>query len=332
VLLQAIARVNRPYEDSAGRGKPNGLIVDFVGILDNLERALAFDSQDVEGVVADIQVLKERFGALMEKARRDYLPWLDGLEGDKQAEAILLRLRDKEARDAFYRFFRELEELYEILSPDPFLRPYLEDYETLVRMYHLLRSAYEPHIPVDRSFLRKTAEIVQRNVDVDGVGQPPTTYELGVEALEALLRASKPDVVKVFNLLRVVQRLVEDYKRESAFLISIGERAEALRQAFEARQKETQEILQELAQLIQRLKEAPEEARRSGLSQRAFALAWWAETQKGLPQAKARALAKEVEALLERYPHWASAPRQESDLRSELYRVLGDMPPKEMVV
>jgi type I restriction enzyme R subunit len=198
----------------------------------------------------------------MEKARRDYLPWLDGLEGDKQAEAILLRLRDKEARDAFYRFFRELEELYEILSPDPFLRPYLEDYETLVRMYHLLRSAYEPHIPVDRSFLRKTAEIVQKNVDVDGVGQPPATYELGVEALEALLRASKPDVVKVFNLLRVVQRLVEDYKRESAFLISIGERAEALRQAFETRQKETQEILQELAQLIQRLKEAPEEARR----------------------------------------------------------------------
>jgi type I restriction enzyme R subunit len=332
VLLQAIARVNRPYEDTAGRGKPNGLIVDFVGILDNLERALAFDSQDVEGVVADIQVLKERFGALMEKARREYLPWLDGLEGDKQAEAILLRLRDKEARDAFYRFFRELEELYEILSPDPFLRPYLEDYETLVRMYHLLRSAYEPHIPVDRSFLRKTAEIVQGNVDVDGVGQPPTTYELGVETLEALLRTSKPDVVKVFNLLREVQRLVEDYKRESAFLISIGERAEALRQAFEARQKETQEILQELAQLIQRLKEAPEEARRSGLSQRAFALAWWAETQKGLPQAKARALAKEVEALLERYPHWASAPRQESDLRSELYRVLGDRPPKERVV
>jgi type I restriction enzyme R subunit len=185
---------------------------------------------------------------------------------------------------------------------------------------------------VDRSFLRKTAEIVQKNVDVDGVGQPPTTYELGVEVLEALLRASKPDVVKVFNLLRVVQRLVEDYKRESAFLISIGERAEALRQAFEARQKETQEILQELAQLIQRLKEAPEEARRSGLSQRAFALAWWAETQKGLLQAKARALAKEVEALLERYPHWASAPRQESDLRPELYKVLGDMPPKEKVV
>src|SRR5439155_3813757 len=33
VLLQAVARVNRPYEDDAGRKKPCGLIIDFIGIL-----------------------------------------------------------------------------------------------------------------------------------------------------------------------------------------------------------------------------------------------------------------------------------------------------------
>jgi type I restriction enzyme R subunit len=65
VLLQAIARINRPYEDGEGRRKINGLIVDFVGIFDNLERALAFDSQDVEGVVEGLDVLKGRFTDLM---------------------------------------------------------------------------------------------------------------------------------------------------------------------------------------------------------------------------------------------------------------------------
>src|SRR3546814_4415713 len=34
VLLQAISRVNRPYEDSEGRQKPSGLIIDFIGMLD----------------------------------------------------------------------------------------------------------------------------------------------------------------------------------------------------------------------------------------------------------------------------------------------------------
>jgi len=47
VLLQAIARVNRPYEDDDGRRKPSGFVLDFVGIFEKLEKALAFDSQDV---------------------------------------------------------------------------------------------------------------------------------------------------------------------------------------------------------------------------------------------------------------------------------------------
>jgi len=46
VFLQAIARVNRPYEDEHGRKKPSGFVLDFVGIFDNLEKALAFDSED----------------------------------------------------------------------------------------------------------------------------------------------------------------------------------------------------------------------------------------------------------------------------------------------
>jgi len=43
VLLQAIARVNRPYEDENGKHKPGGFVLDFVGIFEKLEKALAFD-------------------------------------------------------------------------------------------------------------------------------------------------------------------------------------------------------------------------------------------------------------------------------------------------
>jgi len=236
VLLQAIARVNRPYEDEAGRRKTNGLIVDFVGIFDNLERALAFDSKDVEGVVEGLDVLKDHFAALMEHGRRDFLPLASGKNVDKAAEAVLEHFRDKESREAFYAYFRELEEVYEILSPDSFLRPFLEDYQSLVEMYRLLRSAYEPHIPVDKSFLRKTAEIVQKHTAADTVQEPKETYEIGVGALLALVKEEKPDTVKVFNLLRELHRLVKDKGKEQPHLIPIGERAEAIRRAFEERQ------------------------------------------------------------------------------------------------
>jgi len=38
-LLQAIARVNRPYEnEAAGMVKPHGFVMDFIGIFDMLQR------------------------------------------------------------------------------------------------------------------------------------------------------------------------------------------------------------------------------------------------------------------------------------------------------
>ncbi|MDM7919320.1 MAG: HsdR family type I site-specific deoxyribonuclease, partial [Methanosarcina sp.] len=163
VLLQAIARVNRPYETDEGQRKISGLIIDFVGIFDNLEKALSFDSKDVEGVIEDLDVLRERFKELMGQGQDTYLSIGKGLDGDKKVEAILEYFRKEDVRKEFYKFFRELEEVYEILSPDAFLRPFMKDYDQLVQMYRLVRSAYEPGVPVDKSFLRKTAEIVQRH-------------------------------------------------------------------------------------------------------------------------------------------------------------------------
>lgn len=110
------------------------------------------------------------------------MPVSAGKEGDKAVEAVLEHFRDKKRREGFYAYFRELEEVYEILSPDPFLRPFLEDYQRLVEMYRLLRGAYEPHVPVDRSFLRKTAEIVQKHTHGRPPQEPKDTYEIGPEA------------------------------------------------------------------------------------------------------------------------------------------------------
>jgi type I restriction enzyme R subunit len=58
-------------------------------------------------------------------------------------------------------FFKEIADIYDILSPDAFLRPYIADMETLTRMYKILREAYEPGIAIDKCFSRKTAKLVQ---------------------------------------------------------------------------------------------------------------------------------------------------------------------------
>jgi type I restriction enzyme R subunit len=327
VLLQAIARVNRPYESEEGQRKTTGLIVDFVGVFENLERALAFDSQEVSGVVEGLEVLQERFTELMAQGRADYLPLTAGKTEDKAAEAVLEHFRDRERREAFYAFFRELQEIYEILSPDPFLRPFLKDYERLVGMYRLVRSAYEPHVPVDKSFLRKTAEIVQKHTQTSQIREPQATYEIGTEALLALLHEDRPDTVKVFNLLKELNRIVAEQGKTAPHLIPIGERAEEIRRRFEERLISAQDALQDLEEVVRQLQTAQEERRSRGEAAlrpyfpQVFAVEWWLRTQ-GVEAEKAAQTATSLEEAFALFPNWLITVADERELRTRLYKAL----------
>lgn len=319
VLLQAIARVNRPYEDGEGRRKPAGFVLDFVGIFDNLEKALAFDSEDVRGVVEGIDVLKARFQSLMAEGRESYLPLVEGKTGDKAAEAVLEHFRDKEVRHEFYEYFRELQDVYEILSPDPFLRPFMADYEELARMYRMLRANYEPGISVDRSFLRKTAQLVQEHTETGAIQQPNGVYRLDAATLEKIAEEDKPDTVRVFNLLRAIRILVAEEGLRSPYLIPIGERAEQIARAFEERQATTKETLQQLKLLVRECSEAEKARRESDLSPEGFAV-FWLLKREGV--AEAEAVARQAAKAFSQFPHWERSSEQERGLRVALFKAL----------
>lgn len=241
VLLQAIARVNRPYEDEDGRQKPAGFVLDFVGIFDKLENALKFDSKDVAGAIQEIDLLKEEFTRMMEEARRDYLLLITYGSPDKVLENILEHFRDQERRHDFYRFYKELANIFEILSPDAFLRRYLDDYEQLTRMYKLLRSSCEPGISPDRELTRKTARLVQQHTKSSAIKETMETYEINENLLEKLKGMQESDTVKVFNILKSIEQIVSQQAQTVPYLIAIGERAEEIARVYQERQITTQE-------------------------------------------------------------------------------------------
>ena len=112
--------------------------------------------------------------------------------------------------------------------------------------------------------------------------------------------------------------------KEQPHLIPIGERAEAIRRAFEERQINSQQALQELSQLVRDLRDAQAQREETELSPEAFAVAWWLRVQKGLRSEAAQAIATAVEPAFQQFPHWAVSSRQEGELRKRLYRVLID--------
>jgi type I restriction enzyme R subunit len=321
VLLQAIARVNRPYEDDYGRHKPAGFVLDFVGIFESLEKALAFDSEDVKDVqrvVTDLELLKVEFQEMMKQAREKYLPITAGYSGDKAAEKVLAHFRDEDVRQAFYKFFREIADLYEILSPDAFLYPYIDDYDQLSRMYSLLRSAYDS-IFVDKELTRKTARLVQEHTHSGAVKESLDVYEINENLLERLAGDDTPDTVKVFNLLKSIQEMVAQQMHQAPYLLSIGERAEAIVQAYQLSQQATQEALQALEELIREINLAERDRAEMNLKPESFAI-YWLLNRDATPNAEW--IARQMEDVFKNYPHWHTSDAQERDVRRALYGVL----------
>ncbi len=240
VLLQAIARVNRPYEDEVGHRKPAGFVLDIVGIFNNLKKALAFDSSDIEGIVSDLEVLKARFSRLMAQEAQQYLALAKGKTRDKAVEAVLEYFLAEEIRHTFYAFFHELSDIYEILSPDAYLRPYIDDVDNLAKMYRMVRENFDPGISVDREFSRKVARLVQDHTLSSEIGAPGGIYEINDKVLRYIEEQPVSDIEKVFNLSKGIAHLVRKHTEDSPYLLSISEKADAVIQLYKDRQKTTQ--------------------------------------------------------------------------------------------
>jgi type I restriction enzyme R subunit len=319
VLLQAIARVNRPYEDSQGKAKPSGFVLDFVGIFENLEKALAFDSSDIEGVIKDLGILKGLFVTLIAEGQEKYLSIAKGKKRDKAIEALLTHFLDEEARHEFYQFFKTISEIYDILSPDAFLRPYVEDMEKLARLYKILKDNFEPGISVDREFSRKTAKLVQKHSDSTDIRETTGIYEIDEKLIWHLEESEASDIEKVFNLIKSIQRTVEKYAGSSPVLVSIGEKAERIVQAYKDRQKSTQETLEELKKIVEEINEARAEQEKMNMTVDTFAIFWIMKKERiENPEGKAR----DMKTVLDSYPHWRESEKQEREVRSSLYRIV----------
>ncbi len=321
VLLQAIARVNRPYEDEEGRKKPAGFVLDFVGIFDKLEKALAFDSgdiKDIENVVRDIKVLKERFKELIQKAKKEYLSLIKGKTKDKAVEIVLEYFRDEEKRQDYYEFYKELADIYEILSPDAFLRPYLEDYDTLTRIYKILKEAYEPGLIIDKEFTRKTAELVQKHTKTEKIKSTLDIYEINEYTLKKLEESNVSDTEKVFNLLKSIGITVQRDAGTNPYLISIGEKAELISIMYRERQKTTKETLDELKKLIDEINNAKIEQIRKKMSSEAFSI-YWMLNNENIPNPEN--IAKEMNKILKEYPYWKTSEEYERKVKQETYKI-----------
>ncbi len=251
-LLQAICRVNRTYSDE----KTHGLIVDYLGIFDDVARALEFDEKGITAVVSNIQELKDRLPEAMQKCLAFFAGVDRSVEGYEGLIAAQQCLPNNETRDNFAAAYSLLGKLWEAISPDPMLGEHERDYKWLSQVYQSVQPSSGHGKLIWHALGAKTIELIHQNVHVDAVRDDLDTLVLDADLLEAVL--SNPDPNKAKEIEIKVARRLRKHLGNPKFK-ALSERLDALRDRFESGVLNSVEFLKALLQLAREVLQAEKE-------------------------------------------------------------------------
>ena len=246
-LLQAICRTNRTYGDK----KTHGLIVDYLGVFDDVAKALEFDEKGFRSVVGNIAGLKDQLPKAMQ-ACLAFFPGVDrtqtGYEGLMAAQECL---PTNEVRDAFAAEYSVLGKLWEAISPDPMLAAFEADYRWLTQVYTSVQPTSGTGKLIWHALGQKTIELIHQNVHVDAVRDDLDTLIVDAELLEAIMGSPDPTQrAKEFEL-KLIARLRKHMGNPKYRQLS--ERLEALKERHERGLLNSVEFLKHLLEIARDL-------------------------------------------------------------------------------
>jgi type I restriction enzyme R subunit len=226
-LLQAICRVNRTF----GQSKTHGLIVDYIGIFDDVALALDFDEKAVQKVVSNIDELRKVLPVQIQKCLA-FFPNVDrsvgGYEGLMAAQQCL---PNNKVRDKFAGEYTVLGNIWEALSPDPCLGAYTKDYKWLTQVYESVKPVSGNGKLLWHRLGAKTIELINENVHVEAVRDDIDALVLDAEVLDSILKDTNPEKKARVIEIKLIARL-RKHAGNPKFK-ELGERLEKIREKHE---------------------------------------------------------------------------------------------------
>lgn len=211
-LLQAICRTNRTYNEN----KKCGLIVDFVGVFEDVAKSLAFDEETVKTIVKNIDEIKGLIPTFMQQCI-EFFPGVDrtigGWEGLTAAQQCL---KDDQVKTSFGRHFARLNKAWEIVSPDSFLTAFQNDYTWLAQVYQSVRPVSGGNL-IWTLLGAKTIEIIHRNIETIDIGTPLEDLVVDSDVIDAVLEDEKAREKKIVEIEKMLRLRLGEHKGDPNF-------------------------------------------------------------------------------------------------------------------
>lgn len=241
-LLQAITRTNRVYPPN----KTHGLIVDYLGIFDDVAKSLAFDEKSVQQVISNIEELKKQLAPAIAAALA-FFPGVDrtvgGYEGLVQAQSAIA---DDATKDAFGLAYSITSQLWEALSPDPILADYRNDYRWLTDVYESVRPSDITGRLVWHALGAKTIDLINEHVQVE-IPEGAETIVLDAQTIEDLMLGKRTDMSAEEIEKQITARIARHLN--NPVFVELGKRLNALRDKYADIQQSSLDFLRELLEL-----------------------------------------------------------------------------------
>ena len=319
-LLQAICRTNRTF----GQEKTHGLIVDYIGIFDDVARALSFDEKAVQQVVSNIEELRKTLPFQMQKCLA-FFPGVDrtvgGYEGLMAAQQCL---PNNEVRDKFAAQYSVLGTIWEALSPDPCLSPYETDYRWLTQVYESVKPPSGNGKLLWHALGAKTVNLINQNVHVESVRDDVETLVMDAQVLEDILKDGDPVKRGREIEIQLIARLRKHLG--NAKFVALGERLEKIKERHEQGFLTSLQFLKEILELAKDVVEAEKVA--DPAEERDRAKEALTELFKGAKSKNTHIIVERIVADIDdivkkvRFPDWQHTTQGERLVQKELRRTL----------
>jgi len=287
-LMQTIARANRVSE-----GKEAGLIVDYVGIFRNLQKALAIYAQPTgtggSGPILDKQELVKFLKMAIEEATEfcnehgidlEAIKETEGFQSIKLLdEAVEAIIESEEFKKAYLNMAAKIARVFRAIKPDPLCNEFVADVSVLCVIGKKIR---ELAPPADINEVMKDIEqLLDDSIATEGykiirAADPEAEplidlSRLDFDKLKAKF-AKKKKRTEAERLKAMISRKLNEMIQQNRSRMDFMERFQKMIDDYNSGAKNIEELFEELIKFAQSLKEEEKRAMREELTEEELAI------------------------------------------------------------
>jgi len=314
-LLQAIARVNRPYEK-----KTYGLIVDYYGVSNFLSQALeVFKTQDIQGVLRPVsdqlpllQARHRKAISFFEKVNRNDL------------DACVAVLEPEDTRAEFELAFKKFAESMDMIMPDPAANPYREDLKALGKIRNAARLRFRDDQMSLSGYGSKVRQLIEEHIRATGVDPLLKPISILDKEFKKQVETLSSDEAKASEMEHALRFEIRVKREENpVYYDSLKEKLERLIEERKAKRIEMAKLLDSLRELTEEAKSVQDKAKELGLNKFEFGV-YETLQKEGLAQETLKQLTKKISKELDDILviDWGSKENVQREARKAIKRSL----------